>query len=183
MIADRLDNKQFTAKDIKKILGIDRNKLFYWIKTYRMLKPEIEEASGTGKTSKYSLKNLFELSIINELLKSGFDMKTTKEIKKSLDNHKIEKNLNVFEKHIEAYNKKDDSWIFIVAIYPTKDGYEVNLCGYEIGGDPYDGSIVPVDSKYHAEEMKSKLKRSVYTKIEFRISDLFDDLIKKIKNY
>jgi len=183
MMADRLNNKQFTAKDIKNILGIDRNKLFYWIKTYRMLKPEIEEALGTGKTSKYSLKNLFELSIINELLKSGFDMKTTKKIKKSLDNHEIEKNLNVFEKLIEAYNKKDDSWLFIVDIYPTKDGYEVNLYGYEIGRDPYDGSIIPVDSKYHKGKMKSKLKKSVYTKIEFRISDLFNDIIKKVENY
>jgi len=180
MIADNLNNKQFTAKDIKNILGIDRNKLFYWIKTYRMVKPEIEEASGTGKTSKYSLKNLFELSIIKELLSSGFDIKTTTEIKNSLDDYKDSNGLNIYE--LLRENIESKYFGITVAFYPTKGGYLIELEKFEIEADPFDG-YTPQETEISQDEIESKSNKSVYTKIEFEISELFRDLVERIKKY
>ena len=79
-----LDLKQYQAKDIMRILNIDKNKLFYWIKTHNLLTPDIEEANGTGSRAIFSLGNLLELVIIKELKGLGFDLRTIKRIKDQL---------------------------------------------------------------------------------------------------
>ena len=89
MTVDSLSSRHFEAKDIQKLLGIDKNKLFYWIKTHRLLKPEIEEASGTGTRAKFSIKNLLELATIKELISLGFDLNSIKKVKAKMDKYKI----------------------------------------------------------------------------------------------
>lgn len=85
MIVSDLSSKLFLAADIERILGIDKNKLFYWIKTYRLLKPDIEVAKGTGSRAKYSLRNLLELATIKAFLTMGYDLNTIGRIKSILD--------------------------------------------------------------------------------------------------
>jgi DNA-binding transcriptional MerR regulator len=108
MEVSSLSSEHFLAKDVKQLLGIDKNKLFYWIRTYRLLKPDIQEASGTGTRSKFSLKNLLELMIINQLLILGMELKYLKNIKGFIDDQVIfqkdEKNVEV--EYIYEENKK-----------------------------------------------------------------------------
>jgi DNA-binding transcriptional MerR regulator len=75
MMAQDLSHKQFTAKDIHEILGIDKNRLFHWINTHRLLKPDIEEGSGRGKRRVFSRNNLLELALIIEWHHYGIDLK------------------------------------------------------------------------------------------------------------
>jgi hypothetical protein len=81
----RLSNNQFEARDIQRLLGINRNQLFYWTHTHRFLVPEIAEADGTGKRAKFSVKNLVELAFIKALVEFGTDLRSTKNIKEILD--------------------------------------------------------------------------------------------------
>ena len=108
---DELRNKSFQAKDIKKLLGIDKNKLFYWSKTHQLLTPDIEEASGTGTRSKFSLKNLLELASIKHMVRSGLDLRAIEELKKGLDtfNPKGEKGFNIFTAVLTEYLYKETS--------------------------------------------------------------------------
>jgi len=82
---DQQESKHFEARHIKKMFGIDRNKLFYWTKTHGLLKPEVEEPEGTGNRAKFSFRNLLEIALIQEMLKYGFDLRTVKIIKKALE--------------------------------------------------------------------------------------------------
>ena len=68
-------NKTFyEAKDIREILGIDKNKLFYWTRTLGLLEPDIEKASGTGTSNKYSLANLIDLAVIKNMVHFGLSL-------------------------------------------------------------------------------------------------------------
>lgn len=87
-----LNSRQYQAKDIKHIFSdsdIDKNKLFYWIRTYQLLKPDIEEASGTGTRSKFSAKNILELAIIQRLISFGVDLTTIKDMKSYIDDYVV----------------------------------------------------------------------------------------------
>lgn len=81
--------KQYEARHIEEILDISRNRIFFWVKTYRFVKPAWGEASGTGTRSKYSENNLLELSIVKEMVNFGLDLSTIKKIKNSLDGMKV----------------------------------------------------------------------------------------------
>lgn len=69
----------FNIIDAIKALEMGRDQLFYWIKTKRLIKPEIE-GKGRGSRSKFSLFNIFELAVIQELTNLGFELNFIKEI-------------------------------------------------------------------------------------------------------
>lgn len=120
-----LSSKQFEAKDINKLLEINKNQLFYWINTHGFLKPEIEEASGTGTRAKFSLKNLLELAVIKRMTEAGFDLKKIKEIKDKLDNFNPEKKrgFNIFKKAFEEYLRSETA----IYIYQQEDDFSLYL--------------------------------------------------------
>lgn len=127
MKAESLNYRQFEARDIQNIFGkdnIDKNKLFYWIKTLRLLKPDIEEASGTGTSSKFSLKNLLELATIRQMRTHGIDYKSIQKIKRKLDrfNPKKKSDFNIFKKTFEEYFSKD-TYIYIYQLENDIDIY------------------------------------------------------------
>jgi DNA-binding transcriptional MerR regulator len=95
-----LSNKHFQAGDIARILGIDRNRLFYWINTHKFLKPEREVADGTGTRAKFSMKNLIELVMIKEFDDYGIDLKKIRILKDSLDKQFKTKNKVDFYSYI-----------------------------------------------------------------------------------
>lgn len=80
-----LSNTHFEARDIQRLLDINRNRLFYWTHTHRFLVPEIAEADGTGKRARFSLKNLVELAFVKALVEFGTDLWSIKSIKEILD--------------------------------------------------------------------------------------------------
>jgi DNA-binding transcriptional MerR regulator len=124
-MAYSLSSKQFEAKEVKQLLGIDKNRLFYWINTHRLVKPEIEEASGTGTRAKFSLKNLLELAVVERMIDAGFDLKKIKEIKGKLDKFNPEKKrgFNIFKKAFEEYLSSTTS----IHIYRTEHDISLYL--------------------------------------------------------
>jgi hypothetical protein len=87
---ERLSSNQFEARDVHRLLGINRNRLFYWTHTHRLLVPEVAEADGTGKRAKFSVRNLVELAFIKALVESGTDLRSAKNIKEMLDEKRDE---------------------------------------------------------------------------------------------
>jgi len=69
--------KQYRQKDLKKLLGIERNRIFQWINVYRILeKPNV----GTGGRIKYSTEDIITLSIFRTLLLVGFTVRAAKKM-------------------------------------------------------------------------------------------------------
>lgn len=73
--------KNFSIADGMKILDIGRDQLFYWIKTKRLIIPEIE-GKGRGARSKLSIINILELAVIKELSILGIELNCIEEILK-----------------------------------------------------------------------------------------------------
>ncbi len=90
MMAHGLSQKQLTAKDVYRILGVDKNRLFHWINTHRLLEPDIDEGGGRGNRRRFSRNNLLELAIIRELHQYGIDLRIVQQIKKILDAERVD---------------------------------------------------------------------------------------------
>ena len=176
MIAEGLNYGPFQAKDIHKLLGIDKNKLFYWIKTHRLLKPEIELASGTGSRSKFSLKNLLELATVKELLSLGFDLSSIKKIMRRTRTHK-EDGKNIFKATIDYDEiEREDIKLYIyrlknkIILYLTSPIFTVDE-----GGAGYYPDWETWDKEEHPEKPPS------YSGAFIQVGILANDLMKKIK--
>jgi len=79
-ILNKYEMRIFKIIEVIKALEVGRDQLFYWVKTKRLIKPEIE-GKGRGKRSKFSLFNIFELAVIQELANLGLELNFIKEIK------------------------------------------------------------------------------------------------------
>jgi len=88
MSIDSLSSKQFSAGDIFRLLGVDKNRLFYWVQSHRLLTPGIQKGRGTGNRSIFSLGNLIEIALIREMIAVGQDLNSIKEIKDELDRNR-----------------------------------------------------------------------------------------------
>ena len=99
-----VNSQQYEARHIEKILGISKNKLFFWMKTYELIKPDIEQGIGTGNRNRFSKKNILEFAIIKELVSWGIDLHTIKKIKNTIDRTKIIS----WEKDGIIYNNKPE---------------------------------------------------------------------------
>jgi DNA-binding transcriptional MerR regulator len=99
--------QQYEARHVKEILGISKNKLFFWVKTYGLIKPEVEQGVGTGSRNRFSKKNLLELMVIKELTSFGIDLQTIRGIKNLIDEAKVvhwEKGGEIFVNEPESPN-------------------------------------------------------------------------------
>ena len=75
-------SKKFGIVDLMDALELGRDQLFYWIKTKRLVKPEIE-GKGRGARSKFSIFNVFELAVIRELASLGIELNFIEQIIKN----------------------------------------------------------------------------------------------------
>ena len=171
-----MNSNSYKVKDIKKLFGIDKNKLFYWIHTYGLLKPEIEKASGTGTKTKFSLKNLLELAVLREMLDFGFDLKTTRTIKMRIDSYK-ENDENIYNAIIKDKNR-DCRVLFIY-----KSGAKISLyvsSPAEEAVDMNSGPILSPDlSLWNLD--KDRRRPPSYTGVIIQIGMIASELIEKIK--
>jgi DNA-binding transcriptional MerR regulator len=120
-----MSKSSFQAGEIESLLGIGKNKLFYWTRTYRLLTPEIAEAQGTGNRARYSFRNLVELKFIAEMVKFGMDLRRIQAIKDFLDKpHPELDNLSVFEHVLRADFKEKYS---ISIKWPSKTRFTVMM--------------------------------------------------------
>ena len=69
----------FESRHIKQYLGINKNQLYHWIQTKRLIKPAII-GTGRGGRSKFTFENLLNLSLIRELYEFGLDLNLIKKI-------------------------------------------------------------------------------------------------------
>jgi DNA-binding transcriptional MerR regulator len=88
-MVDNLSQKHFTAKDVYGILRIDKNRLFHWINTHRLLEPDIDKGGGRGNRRIFSRRNLLELAIIDHLHQYGIELRMVRQLKDLLDRRKI----------------------------------------------------------------------------------------------
>ena len=177
-MADSLNLGHYEAQDIKRILGVDKNKLFYWIKTYRLLTPEVEEALGTGTRAKFSIKNLFELAVIKEMIAVGLDLSSIKQIKDRLDRPFKKYKRNVFDYLVSSDVEDRESFLLEI----RKSGTNINISLREMKSagisvlDYIDVWKEPEDTEISiGKEFKS------YTSFIFEIGMLADDLLKMSK--
>jgi len=63
----------FTAKDIKKWLGVSSGQLFHWGRSWSLFSPE-KKAKGRAFKDQYSFWNLHEIDLIKELYGFGFEL-------------------------------------------------------------------------------------------------------------
>ncbi|MHA1342327.1 MAG: MerR family transcriptional regulator [Promethearchaeota archaeon] len=68
----------YTSKDIKRLLGIEKNQLSYLVLT-GIIEPN-ERVRGRGKVHKFSLENLFQLLLVKRLLEFGIELNFIKTI-------------------------------------------------------------------------------------------------------
>jgi len=87
------DTKWFVAKDVNELLGVKPGLLFYWQRTWNILKPAIKAKDGSRK-DKYSFSNLLDIALINELNQFG------------LDSNRIEKILGPYSEIKNSPDKK-----------------------------------------------------------------------------
>lgn len=80
-----ISQQGYSAKEVYKLLGVNKNQLFHWINTHRLLRPDIDEGGGRGKKRVLSRNNLLELALIKQLLQYKIDLKLIKKIKARID--------------------------------------------------------------------------------------------------
>lgn len=73
-MSDVIRNTQFESRHIEKLLNINKDRLYHWVRLKRLINPEIEEGSGRAGRSKFSFKNLLQLSLIIDLYELKFDL-------------------------------------------------------------------------------------------------------------
>ncbi|TFH37620.1 MAG: MerR family transcriptional regulator [Anaerolineales bacterium] len=80
-----ISQQGYSAKEVYRLLGVNKNQLFHWISTHRLLRPDIDEGGGRGKKRVLSRNNLLELTLIIQLLQYKIDLKLIKQIKAGMD--------------------------------------------------------------------------------------------------
>jgi len=78
-------NQTYESRHIKEFLGIDKNRLFHWIQTKRLMRP-ILLGEGRGGRTKFSIDDLLNLSLIEKINNFGIELNTLKKIMVCLEN-------------------------------------------------------------------------------------------------
>jgi DNA-binding transcriptional MerR regulator len=73
----------YTVGDILKITGVNRHKVFYWGKTWGMIRPGIFESDTTGKKSVFTWDDVRDIIAIRDLYNAGLRLRVIQEIMKS----------------------------------------------------------------------------------------------------
>ncbi len=73
----KIETDLYTATDIERLLGINATRLYHWVQTKRLLKPEIE-GIGRGKSNEFNIDHLATLSLIKLLTDFRLDLSTIK---------------------------------------------------------------------------------------------------------
>ena len=123
-----MSNQQYEARDVQRILGINRNKLFYWTHSHRLLVPEVAEAAGTGRRARFSMKNLVELAFIQNVVDFGVDLRSIKTIKEVLDKGEVfdEALKTPFQEEYHVLLYRLSGTEFVVKVEGVFDGVEAD---------------------------------------------------------
>jgi len=78
-------SQTYESRHIKEFLGIDKNQLFHWTQSKKLMRPTYL-GEGRGGRSKFSLDDLLTLALIMEINNFGVELNTLKKIMMSLEN-------------------------------------------------------------------------------------------------
>lgn len=164
-----LSIKQYGAMDIQRILGISRNKLFFWTRTKNLVKPDIREVRGTGRGNLFSFKNLLDIALIKNLDDAGYELNAIQWFILPGDYLIVDPEL--YEKQKSLHNtykhkKVDRIWDFIKE---HKDFYYKHGCIFLVSGEKTEGVYFINDKageEIVIEEKFARLKRSIIIKEE-----------------
>jgi len=68
------DKRQyFESRHVQQYLGISKDKLFHWVHNKRLIEPAIL-GEGRGGRNQFSLENLLDLALINEMTTFGIEL-------------------------------------------------------------------------------------------------------------
>lgn len=65
----------FFAGDVERITGVQRLRLFHWLKE-GFLCPSIQVAQGTGDRNVFSIEDIYQIALLKKLMGNGFHGKT-----------------------------------------------------------------------------------------------------------
>ncbi len=68
------DQVGFRAPSVCRIVGITYRQLDYWART-NLLKPSMQEATGSGSQRMYSFSDIVQLKVVKRLLDAGMSLK------------------------------------------------------------------------------------------------------------
>ncbi len=113
--------KNYSIAEALKILDLGRDQLFYWMKTKRLIKMEVE-GKGRGARSRLSGKNIFELAIIKELSDIGVELNTIDQVLNGQNAYRIKSTAG------EIALKRGERYVdYVFSIYEKEkidDSYE-----------------------------------------------------------
>lgn len=130
--------KTYKIIDAVNLLGVSRDRLFYWIKFQRLTTPEVR-GEGRGTRSRLSILNIVELSIAKELASLGIELTLVRRIlETTVTSHEIEsttgkrktkspkKTLKLSEFVCEEYRKKERDYpsFYLIIFKNEKNEYE-----------------------------------------------------------
>lgn len=175
-----MPQKHFEARHIQKLLDINKDRLYHWVKLKGLITPEIEEGTGRAGRSKFSFKNLLQISLIKDLHELRFElneichiMKTVKEKAPLYDPETGDRKVDWDKMEIE----KTDIWESFGSNRPVfeKDGYIL-----VISKGKYDYKIFTTnESKFY-----KMLHEKVSNKSELEVINkplIIIDLLEKIR--
>ena len=77
-------SQTYESRHVKEFLGLDKNQLFHWTQTKKLMRP-IYLGEGRGGRSKFSLDDLLTLALIMEINSFGVELNTIKKIMMSFE--------------------------------------------------------------------------------------------------
>lgn len=77
-------SQTYESRHIKKFLGIDKNQLFHWTQSKKLMRPTYL-GEGRGGRSKFSLDDLLTLALIMKINDFGVELNTLKKIMMSFE--------------------------------------------------------------------------------------------------
>jgi len=119
----------FESRHVQEYLDIDKDRLFHWVKTKRLINPAIE-GRGRGKKSKFSFENLLDLALTKELTNYGVELNMIKDILSGISNYSLDRKSRIkktiwqtFKDRRSHYEKKgcvltiewgrlEEEWVF-----------------------------------------------------------------------
>jgi len=116
----------FTTMEIVEITGFTERQLGYWDQQ-GIIKPSIQQASGSGSRRLYSVDDLLQLNIVRQLKKRGW---STQKIREAI--RRLRDIMNVPDPLKQAVLVDGDKTI--LAFYKTKEGERILLDVLSSGG-------------------------------------------------
>jgi DNA-binding transcriptional MerR regulator len=102
-------SQTYESRHVKEFLGINKDQLFHWIQTKKLMRPVIM-GEGRGRRTRFSLDDLMTLALIKTIHEFGIELNNLKKIMASIKNAQFPIfTLNELMKNppeIQAYVKK-----------------------------------------------------------------------------